>query len=372
MMRITLSDTESGAKAVIDGQIVEDSRAFALGGENEKLHVGLYDPHWIGVVLSRPLMEIGTSVSSLEIPTPEGWDNLVWQIELDFEPDRRNATPMLRAKLAWESEEWAGPVSMAEYAITLQKAAADLASDVSFYRTDDDFLMNGWGLEMPLTVDYGIAEERIRQFGSEVAAVLSSVAANLAQMSRKNSLVTFFDFPPAIRNASEQYLLYFIQFLEDLGIKAEGEIKEQANRVLFSVTPADGTEALEKIREALDAYLQLPGASDFDKAANQSHDIALQQLQANVYHLKSQIALSHAVLQAKHATIEALQLANYQYRQMLMIGGELGSQVVSNTSRISESFPLVGDTVHIKKYEGKLLSVDVPTLLRRLKRIFGP
>jgi hypothetical protein len=73
-------------------------------------------------------------------------------------------------------------------------------------------------------------------------------------------------FPPAIRTACEQYLLYFVQFLEDLGVSATAEIKEDAKRVLFSVTPTDGCAALQQIREALEVYLKLPEMPEFGTA----------------------------------------------------------------------------------------------------------
>jgi DNA-binding transcriptional regulator LsrR (DeoR family) len=67
-----------------------------------------------------------------------------------------------------------------------------------------------------------------------------------------------FDFPKEVRIACEQYLLYFGQFLSDLGVSADTAITHEAGKVLFTVTPTDRDTALEKIREALDTYLQLP------------------------------------------------------------------------------------------------------------------
>lgn len=78
----------------------------------------------------------------------------------------------------------------------------------------------------------------------------------------KNSefVETIFKFPLSIKVVCEQYLLYFAQFLQDLGINATSNLKEEAGKVLFSVTPTDGVEALDKIREALAVYLNLPSS----------------------------------------------------------------------------------------------------------------
>jgi hypothetical protein len=118
---------------------------------------------------------------------------------------------------------------------------------------------------------------------------------------------------------------------------------------------------LDKVRQALDIYLRLPDTPSFAAEAGKHPDLAVQQLRANILHLQSQLMLAAASLQAKDATIEALQLSNYQYRQL--ISSELNAK--------SQMEPLIGDTVHLTKVEGKGLSIDLPLLFRRLKRLLG-
>jgi len=78
--------------------------------------------------------------------------------------------------------------------------------------------------------------------------------------TEENSLTGSFDFPDELKVPCKQYLLYFAQFLKDLGINANTNLKEEAGKVLFSVTPIDNIEALDKIREALAVYLNLPSS----------------------------------------------------------------------------------------------------------------
>lgn len=77
---------------------------------------------------------------------------------------------------------------------------------------------------------------------------------------RTNSVRTSFVFPELNRIHCEQYLLYFAQFLRDLGIESQSTLKEQSGRVLFSITPLDDVDALDKIRKALSIYLNLPSS----------------------------------------------------------------------------------------------------------------
>ncbi|HEV7645314.1 MAG TPA: hypothetical protein VGO50_15325 [Pyrinomonadaceae bacterium] len=82
----------------------------------------------------------------------------------------------------------------------------------------------------------------------------------LEDSSNKNSLTFSFKFPEELRISCEQYLLYFGKFLQDLGIKATSNIEEEIGNILFSITPTDNITALDKIREALAVYLNLPSS----------------------------------------------------------------------------------------------------------------
>lgn len=99
-------------------------------------------------------------------------------------------------------------------------------------------------------------ENNIKQF----AEIHIKTLSQLKELQFENSLLTSFNFPEAFKVPCEQYLLYFAQFLQDLGINATSDLKEEAGKVLFSVTPTDDVEALDKIREALAVYLNLPAS----------------------------------------------------------------------------------------------------------------
>jgi hypothetical protein len=76
----------------------------------------------------------------------------------------------------------------------------------------------------------------------------------------EDSIFVSFLFPEELKAPCKQYLDYFAKFLQDLGIKANSNLNDEAGKVLFSVTPTDDKEALDKIREALAVYLNLPSS----------------------------------------------------------------------------------------------------------------
>jgi hypothetical protein len=179
-----------------------------------------------------------------------------------------------------------------------------------------------------------------------------------------DGLTTFFAFPPEIKSVCNQYLMYFAQFLADLGIEANTTLKEEANRVLFTITPKDKEQALDVIYEALAVYLNSSN-EDINNGLSEPN-IAIYQWKANIQHLQSQLELAKALMQAKEATIEALKLSNYQLQTII----SSKNQLISTATHESKPENVLGGIVSIKKYEGKGFSIDLAEIFRRLKRKF--
>lgn len=102
--------------------------------------------------------------------------------------------------------------------------------------------------------------EELSPFIEKGRQVYLKVKQKAIQGKSIKSVTGYFDFPENLKVPCEQYLLYFAQFLQDLGINATSNLKDEAGKVLFSVSPTDDNEALDKIREALAVYLNLPSS----------------------------------------------------------------------------------------------------------------
>jgi hypothetical protein len=210
---------------------------------------------------------------------------------------------------------------------------------------------------------------KLKDIEREVLEIVESLHLEalklLQERNTSDLLTTLFEFPEEIKTSCKQYLIYFAQFLADMGINATTSIKEDANKVLFTITPEDETIALSKIQEALTLYLDPPTFENIGDE-NLNKDIAVLQWQSNIYHLKSQLALSQALLQTKDATIEALQLSNYQLKQV--IGTADGKPKLEDSKKEEE---IIKGVMAVKKYDGKFFSVDLPEIIRKLKRKLG-
>jgi hypothetical protein len=266
-------------------------------------------------------------------------------------------------KLATEFHvsRWARRYSVSELVDRI-KLGASTETDIAI--ASDPFpYIAPFGMAIEATVDLSRKiHEILDEFQPRLRKLIADAEAELANPD-KNSVVSFFEFPEAVRPACEQYLLYFGQFLRDLGINAETELKEQASKVLFTITPKDRGQALDSIREALSCYLEMPGAPAGSMSGDPS-EIALIQLNANILHLRSQVMLANAVLQAKNAAISAHQSEIALLRENLNL-----RDFAAVSPKASDSEEIIEGVLAVKKMEYKGFEVNTPEILRRLKRI---
>jgi hypothetical protein len=210
------------------------------------------------------------------------------------------------------------------------------------------------------------AETKIGDSINETVDLLKAIEAqaitNCLEQIEDKSLATYFSFPEEVKSACEQYLLYFREFLRDVGINASVEIKEEADRVLFSVTPRDSHEALDRIRQILDLYIGLPTAT-FTTTDEKGYRLEAQRLSANIMHYQSQLVLAQAMIEQKDATIGLLK--DRLILQGQMVEGRLLPEPAERKEDDKEE--ILGGAVEIKKYEGKGFVVNLPKLYRDLR-----
>jgi CheY-like chemotaxis protein len=130
--------------------------------------------------------------------------------------------------------------------------------------------------------DYLVEPFEPQELQARINAMLRIRMHSLKQLGRPGSdseaVELSFDFPESVSTPCKQYLLYFVDFLRDIGIEATANFREEAGQVLFAVTPKDKDEALDNIREALEAYLDLPTRQVVIPIASPETSIEVQRL----------------------------------------------------------------------------------------------
>jgi CheY-like chemotaxis protein len=242
---------------------------------------------------------------------------------------------------------------------------------IIFLTAHDDVVDRVLGLESGAS-DYISKPFMLRELEARIKVVLRDWTAkqppdqNAAKGELDDSVAVLFDFPEEVRVPCEQYLLYFGQFLRDLGVQATSDLSHEAGQVLFTVTPTDPRTALDKVHAALDVYLRLPTSPVSDPTHN---EIAVQRLEASVLRLQSDVRLASAELQAKNATIEAQQLI-IQTQKGLLSGEIVFNSMKDVTPKVEDKEELLGGIVILTTYEEKGVKVNLAEVYRKLKGLF--
>lgn len=224
---------------------------------------------------------------------------------------------------------------------------------------------------------YEVIEAALSRCSDRLRALQGKAHYTLMRKVRADSLVQAFDFPAELAVPCEQYLLYFVQFLRDLGVEATAEVEHRASDVLFSVTPQDKTLALEKVREALDVYLSLATCPVPHSASmvSYSSEIAIQRLEAEIMTLHGRVRMGFAEIQMKDATIRAKETEIDLLRRVLeskpvpsplLTDGSTTPQPEKGKDR--EEF--FNGMVALKPYDFKVGEINVPVIIRKLRESF--
>jgi hypothetical protein len=288
---------------------------------------------------------------------------------------REDGTFFLSFIFEFAIDEWKHPWTMIEHVKEFKRVLTMRNVEDAEWVADEDSTPFEAQISFGVSDPHVTIQSRIESCLPILEDLHEQALTNLYSKSRSHSVVMRFAFPDEVKVPCEQYLLYFIQFLQDVGIEATAEIKEAAGKVLFSVTPTDKEEALENIRTALDIFLHLPSSPAPSTLGSIQTSIEAQRLEANILHLRSQLVLAQAQLalaatntQQKDIIIEQQQA----FIRQQLASGEILVQSIQVTSAGDDKEPVVGDIVSIKKFDWQFVELDLPTLIRRLKQLFKP
>jgi hypothetical protein len=262
------------------------------------------------------------------------------------------STVRISVKFEIDKYEKLGPVNF-----FIDKLKSHFPDKKLYFAKLNDFIILIF--EFQHTEDLSVCEV-VDSMVAEIIIRFQETEKEIMENMYSNSVTAFFRFPDEIKTSCKQYLIYFNQFLMDLGIKAEVDLLQTSisNNFLLKITPENPEEALANVRDALDTFIFLPGNTKGLNRFEPNDDIAVQQLKANILHLESQIQLAGAVLEGKDSNIQLLQITNYQLSKLLEL----------DVKQASKEEPLISGVLNVKKYDGKFFTLDLPNILKRLKR----
>jgi hypothetical protein len=343
---------------VVNG--IKDEKSFFFDEEYKKAH--FEDETVINILLDSTFEEIGKHFAQIAFSRK----SKVWQdgifIEAVCNNNYLDTFPAVNINFIVEGLTWAKAWSISSFSKEFEKTILSMEDkNLTYFQESHYSILDGFGIIFRTAK----SESTIRSIVNESVPIFEKAAEitikRLISNLDKDAILTYFQFPEEIKTACKQYLVYFSQFLQDMGIFTDTEIKDEAGQTLFKIVPQNKDQALSKIQEALNLYLNAPNNVDFFSNTSLQSDISVKQWEANVYHLKSQLTLANSILQVNQATIESLQLSNYQYKQLLE----------SKKNSQDDQEDIIKNIVSVKKYEGNGFSINFAEILRKLKRKYS-
>jgi hypothetical protein len=375
---------ESNEDGELDGYLIVNgieftgaqAQVYMLGmEENSRIWVITNDPLAVETILTHKVSDVPPRITRLQIDT-ERPDTSPGKVYLTptLLRDHVGRTPRLAILVGFAIHDWKHPWSMREATDAMkQRIEADAIPNATFDDHSVEWLVGSFAIVFSSLAPNATIGEAVFERMSQIRAIVDEVERDLAARMRPDSLVALFDFPVDVRVACEQYLLYFIEFLKDVGVEAEANITHDVGRVLFSVTPHDPTHALEKLREALNAYLGLPAAAALGDITSFASDPRTQSLVANIQHLQGQLMLANATLQHKDATIQLMS------RSVALTQRAVAGDVVSSSLRLigsssdieKDEEDVIRGIVKVSQFTEKGVTVNLAEMLRRFRKMFA-
>lgn len=339
---------------------IEDQDSYCSKYQTYKPYAHIYNEEIISIINNHTFNQVAEKLSHFKFHLSfEWWENRI-DIEINCSEYWSRKYPSIKIDLQLQEwEHWNKPWSMSSLAKEFEINVNKLENPkLKYWQDDPESMLNGFGVEYYPSNPDSIISEEIDFIINMLQQLSETTNKNLINSMDGDAIFTYFQFPENIKSACKQYLIYFVQFLADLGIFVDTELKEELNYTLFKISPKDKNESLEKIQEVLNVYLNVPQDNSVKVLFIEENDIAVKQWEANIYHLKSQLLLAQSVVQAKDAAIESLQLSNFQYKQLLE----------SYKKKEDAEEEVIKGVVSVNKYKGKGFSINLAEIIRRLKR----
>lgn len=180
-------------------------------------------------------------------------------------------------------------------------------------------------------------------------------------LSNSPDFISQFKFPEEYKHTFIKYLTQFGKFLEDLGINGDISITNdgKVTKLFFKSEENTIQDQQDIVLSALQTYLNLP-SSGMDQLLTSTgevqSEIRLQQLQATIQHLKSELSLANALVSVKNT-------------ELRLLSQEADTKVI-NTSPSEEIVdywePIEG--IKLTPYKGRFFSIDIPLIIRKLSK----
>lgn len=367
MIQIKMPE-DVGNKPIVflDGKKLTEDEA-SIYTFNDKVFITIYSYELTQRVIMHSFDKFPNELFELDLSFKLDFIDLIQKISIQRKLNG-NSNFSLSYQYTFEWEKWKENYSIEEFEDAMKTITSHYTdSGLYWIQEDEDFITNGCHILCDNIEQDKKIKDVIERYTPYIKEITDKVNSLLINSTEENSLVNIFDFPEHIKTACEQYLIYFVDFLKEIGIDASIDMEHEASKLLFSVTPNSNGEGLEQIKKALDIYLQLPVVIDSKNISYLNNEPKVQQLVANIQHLNSQLLLSNAMVQTQKLTIDNQQVVISQQRKI--IDANILQQSYTAVTNVKEDNKekLLGGAVSLTKVKGTGFEIDLPNIYRWIK-----
>ena len=179
---------------VLNGQIVEDSRAYQ--GHGMMPSVSVYDATAITLLTQCRLSEIAEYLDDLTTPLSEAPSEHFKKVRIIYREHDGTKTLQLYFEFGIERVEyWAKPWSIADLAHTMEMVVEDRNVPGLYYvQPREDILDPGWGLGVHLRTPEETVQQALQHWLPIIKDVCEEAETILSTSTRKEALVALFRF----------------------------------------------------------------------------------------------------------------------------------------------------------------------------------
>ena len=238
--------------------------------------------------------------------------NVNW---IDFKCNGSSVEIILHVTFNWE--DWDHPIRIQEFL----ECYKDEIGRIGF--SSEITKDKGWAsLNITLVVMQGEIVNQIDPIIIKAKEIYQVLLIKLIKNKSKDLFVKVFDFPKEYESICSQYLIWFGEFLKNLGIDASVSTENNNGQTSIIVSPKDASELTDKIEMLFYQYISLPYSEYLpasDRSISTEDKFKIQILTSQIENFKSQIQMKDAVIEMKELSLMNLKESYDKKNSELML-----------------------------------------------------
>jgi len=282
----------------------------------------------------------------------ESFNNLSW-IGLFKKEGKLEAS----YSIIFEYKEWQNPFKVSSLISPYKKRLQELGYRVGI--TEDEYDVS---IIVHAEIESSLIIHAIEKFAVIAKSEYLKLESELIKDSTAGLVTKIFKFPKGFEFVCSQYILWFGELLENIGIDASVSTESKGGHTFLTIEPKNDVHLKEEIERALYVYLSLP-YSEYIPAKKDNTEIEtkifIQSLQQQVSFFEQQMELKKSVMELQILTNEKLKLdLKAANQKALLLESMQNSRVDIFNGAISIKEYSIGPLVINPKKILKLIGVD--------------